>query len=221
MRSKVTDYNEIVKSFKDGMTIAIGGQCNHGSPNKLIECLLDSGVKHLTTVSLDAGDADITIGKLIHAGMVDKMITSHIGKNVEAVALYAAGKLEIEFNPMGTVVERTRCSGAGLGGVLTKTGIGTVVEEGKQVIELDGERYILEKAIRPDISITRCRKADLIGNLTYHGTSFNSNPVFVTASKLSIVEADMIVEVGELSDDEIVTPSPYVDMILSQEVRFK
>ncbi len=221
MKSKVTSYSDIVKCFKDGQTIAIGGQCNHGTPNKLIQCLLDSGVRHLTLISVDAGDKDLTIGRLIHAGMVDKMIVSHIGKNVEAVAMYEAGELEIELNPMGSLVERVRCGGMGLGGVLTKTGVGTVVAERRQTVVMDGEEYLLEPALRADIALTRGRFVDPMGNVTYHGTGHNTNPVFVTAADISIVEADFIVDIGEISDDDIVTPAPFVDMILQQEVVFR
>lgn len=221
MKSKITDYAAIVKCFKDGQTIAIGGQANHGSPNKLIQCLLDSGAKHLTIISIDSGDVDVTIGRLVHAGVVDKMITSHIGKNSETVGLYEAGKIEIELNPMGTLTERMRCGGVGLGGVLTKTGIGTVVAERRQTIAIDGEDYLLEPALRPDISLTRGHFVDPIGNIAYHGTGCNSNPVWAMAGKLSIVEADFLVDLGEISDDNIVTPSPFVDIILGQEVRFK
>lgn len=221
MKNKVTDYSEIIKCFKDGQTIAVGGQANHGSPNKLIQCLLDSGARHLTIISIDSGDYDRTVGRLVHAGVVDKMITTHIGKNPETVGLYEAGKIELELNPMGTLVERMRCGGVGLGAVLTKTGVGTVIEERRQVIEMNGEKYLLEPALRADVALTRGHFADPIGNVSYHGTGRNSNPVFAMAADLSIVEADLIVDLGEISDDAIVTPSPFVDMILKQEVRFK
>lgn len=221
MKNKITEYSEIIKCFRDGQTIAIGGQANHGSPNKLIQCLIDSGVKHLTIISLDSGDMDVTIGRLVHAGMVDKMITTHIGRNQETVALYDAGKIEVELNPMGTLIERVRCGGVGLGGVLTKTGVGTVVEEGKKTLEVNGEKYLVETVLRADIALTRARKADPLGNLTYHGTGFNSNPIFAMAADLSIVEADSLADLGEIADDEVVTPSPFVDMILKQEAQFK
>lgn len=220
MDSKIRSYEEIVSCFHDGQSILIGGQANHGNPNKLIQCLLDSHVKHLTIISLDSGADNQTIGRLVHAGMVDRMITTHIGRNSETVALYDAGKIDIELNPMGTLVERVRSGGSGLGGILTRTGVDTVVEKNRKTVELDGVKYILEPALRADISLTRARFADPIGNLCYHGTGFVSNPVFVTAGDLSIVEADFIVDLGEISDDEVVTPAPFVDMILKQEVTF-
>lgn len=221
MKSKITDYEEIVKCFKDGQTIAISGQATHGVPNKLIECLVDSGAKHLTIISIDSGDKNIAVGRLIHTGAVDKLITCHIAANPETVAHYQDGSIEIELNPMGNLVERMRCGGAGLGGVLTKTGLGTVVEENKQVINVNGENYIIEPALRADIALTRGRYVDPLGNVAYHGTSCNSNPVWAMAADVSIVEADFIVDFGELSDDHIDLPMPFVDMILKQEVRYK
>lgn len=214
MKSKVRTYEEIMSLFKDGQTIAIGGQANHGSPTRLIECLIASGAKHLTIISIDSGDMNVTIGRLIHENRVDKLITTHIGKNPETVALYDAGKLEVELNPMGSFIERVRCGGMGLGGALTKTGLGTVVEENRDVITVNGEKYLVEPAIRADISLTRCRKADPIGNLVYHGTGENSNPIIATAGDISIVEVDMMCDLGELNIDEIKLPSVFVDVIL-------
>lgn len=215
MKSKVTSREAILACFKDGQTIGIGGQANHGSPNRLIELLVESGARDLTIVSLDSGDRDLTVGRLIHSGQVKKLITTHIGKNTEAVALYGKGELEVEFNPMGSFIERMRCGGMGLGGVLTKTGLGTVVEENKQKIISNGEEYLLEPAIHVDISLVRARRADPMGNLAYRGTSGNSNPILVTAADLSIVEADHLMELNELTIDEITTPGLFVDMILA------
>lgn len=221
MKSKITEYSEIVKCFKDGQTIAISGQATHGVPNKLIECLVDSGARHLTIISIDSGDPNVAVGRLIHTGAVDKLITCHIAANTETVALYRDGKLEVELNPMGNLVERMRCGGSGLGGVLTKTGLGTVVEESKQKININGQDYLVEPALRADIALTRGRYVDPIGNVAYHGTSCNSNPVWAMAADLSIVEADFIVDLGELTDDQVQLPMPFVDMILKQEVCYK
>lgn len=214
MKSKVATKEAIMACFQDGQTIGIGGQANHGSPNRLIELLVESGVKDLTIVSLDSGCENFTIGRLIHSGQVKKIVTTHIGKNSETVALYSSGKLEVALNPMGSFIERIRCGGMGLGGILTKTGLGTVVEEGKQKIRSNGEDYLLEPAIRVDISLTRARRGDPMGNLSYRGTSGNSNPILVTAGDLSIVEVDYLMELGELTVDEITTPALFVDMIL-------
>lgn len=215
MQSKLRTRDEIIACFHDGQTIAIGGQANHGSPKRLIECLVDSGAKGLTIVSIDSGDANLTVGRLIHTGQVSKMITTHIGKNPETVALLRDGRLEVELNPMGSFIERLRSGGMGLGGVLTRTGLGTVVEEGRQAVEVNGQRYLIEPALRVDIALTRARRADPMGNLAYRGTSGVSNPILVTAGDLSIVEADFLMELGELTVDDITTPGMFVDMLLS------
>lgn len=214
MESKVRTREEIISQFHDGQTIAIGGQANHGSPRRLIECVVESGAKNLTIISLDSGDMNLTVGRLVHTGQAKKLITTHIGKNTETVALYDAGKLEVEFNPMGTLIERLRCGGMGLGGVLTKTGLGTVVEQGKQIITVNGERYLLETPLRADISLVRARRCDPMGNLAYRGTSGNSNPIIVTCGDLTMVDADFLMELNELSIDDIATPGMFVDMIL-------
>ena len=214
MKDKRTDKEKIIESFRDGQVIAVGGQAGHGRPERLIDLLIESGVKHLTTLSLDTGEPDGGVGKLVHHGMVDKMIAAYAGRNQEAVNLYNQGKLEFELMPMGTFIERIRAAGMGLGGILTKTGIGTVMEETHQKISLNGEEYLLEPALRPDVAITRARKADPIGNLTFHGTGHNSNPVMAMSGKLSIVEADYLFDLGELNPDEVKVPFPFVDMIL-------
>ena len=221
MKSKIKAYEDIIPYFKDGMTIAVGGMANHGVPNKLIDCLLESGAKHLTTISLDSGDMNVGFGRLVHAGVIDKMYTTHIGKNPETTGLLEEGKIKIQFNPMGTLIERVRCGGFGLGGVLTKTGLGTVVENYMDTIEVDGEKYILAKALRADIALTRGRFSDPIGNVCYHGTNCNSNPIFAQSADLSIVEADFLVDFGEVRDDAVITPSNYVDIVLAQEVSYR
>jgi len=213
--SKVRSREEIVAQFKDGQTLAIGGQANHGSPRRLIECVLESGARHLTVLSIDSGDFNTTIGRLIHAGVVDKLITTHVGRNPETVEHIKNGTMEVELNPMGSFIERLRCGGLGLGGVLTKTGLGTVVRERKQVVQVNGEDYLLEPALRADVSLVRCRRADPIGNLAYHGTSCNSNPIVVTCGNLSIVDCDHLFDLGELTIDDIATPGVFVDMILA------
>lgn len=215
MKDKITTKEAIMACFRDGQTIGIGGQANHGSPNRLIELLVESGAKDLTIVALDSGNQNETVGRLIHTGQVKKIVTTHIGKNPETVALYAAGKLEVELNPMGSFIERVRSGGMGLGGVLTKTGLGTVVEEQRKKISLEGEEYLVEPAIRVDIALSRARRGDPTGNLGYRGTSGNSNPIFVTAGDLSIVEVDQLMELNELTTDQITTPGLFVDMILA------
>lgn len=217
MTEKYALPDEIISLFKDGQTLMCGGFANGGTPNRLIDCVIASGARHFTLISNDSGDADLTIGRLIHLGLVDKLIASHIGRNTETVALVAEGRIELELVPQGSLAERMRCGGAGLGGVLTKTGLGTVVEEGKQLIEVNGEAWMLETALRADIGLVRARTADPLGNLTYRGTMRNFNPMIAQASDITLVDADMLVDVGELAMDAIVTPGVFVDKILMMQ----
>ena len=214
--SKVRAREEIIAQFKDGQILAIGGQTNQYMPDRLIDCVLESGAKHLTVYSIDSSDPDHGVSLLLQNGRVDRMITTHVGTNPLTNERIQSGKLEVEFNPMGTFIERIRCGGMGLGGVLTKTGIGTVVEKGKQVIEVKGEKYLLETALHADVAITRCRRADPIGNLTYSGSSGHaSHPVIATCADLSIVECDHFCDLGEIGPDEVKVPGMFVDMILA------
>lgn len=215
MESKVTTREQIIACFKDGQTIAIGGQAGQNMPYRLIECILESGVKHLTVYSIDSGDPDMGVGRLVHAGVVDRMITTHIGTNPETSAKMLSGEMDIELNPMGSFIERIRCGGLGLGGVLTKTGLGTVVQERRQVVNVGGQDYLLEPALRADIAITRARRADPIGNLAYRGTGGASHPVIATCGDLSIVECDHLCDLGEITPDEVKVPGMFVDMILA------
>ena len=206
---------QIIASIKDGQTIAIGGQTNNYMPERLIDCVLESGAKHLTVYSIDSSDPGMGISRIIEAGRVDKMITTHVGTNPRTNARIQDGSLKAELIPMGTFIERIRCGGMGLGGVLTKTGLGTVVEEGKQVIEVNGQKYLLETALHADVALTRCRKADPLGNLAYRGSSGHaSHPVIATCADLSIVECDHFCDLGEIGPDEVKVPGMFVDMIL-------
>ncbi|ATA21078.1 acetate CoA/acetoacetate CoA-transferase alpha subunit [Gibbsiella quercinecans] len=214
MASKFALPEEIIALFKDGQTLMCGGFANHGVPNRLIDCVIASGARHFTLISNDSGDANLTIGRLIHHGLVDKLIASHIGRNTETVALVAAGKIALELVPQGSLAERMRCGGSGLGGVLTKTGLSTVVDKGKQHIEVDGEEWLLETPLRADIGLVRARTADPLGNLTYRGTMRNFNPLVAKAANLTLVDADIQVDVGELGVESIVTPGVYVNKIL-------
>lgn len=214
MASKFALPEEIIALFKDGQTLMCGGFANHGVPNRLIDCVIASGARHFTLISNDSGDANLTIGRLIHHGLVDKLIASHIGRNTETVALVAAGKIALELVPQGSLAERMRCGGSGLGGVLTKTGLSTVVDKGKQHIEVDGEEWLLETPLRADIGLVRARTADPLGNLTYRGTMRNFNPLVAKAANLTLVDADIQVDVDELGVDSIITPGVYVNKIL-------
>lgn len=215
MESKVTTRDQILSRFRDGQTIAIGGQAGQNMPYRLIECILESGARHLTIYSIDSGDPDKGVGRLVHAGVVDRMITTHIGTNPETSAKMLAGEIDVELNPMGSFIERIRCGGLGLGGVLTKTGLGTVVQERRQVVNVAGQDYLLESALRADICITRARRADPIGNLAFRGTGGASHPVIATCGDLSIVECDHLCDLGEITPDEVKVPGLFVDMILA------
>ena len=212
---KVRTREEIIACFHDGQTIAVGGQAGCNAPWRLIDCLMESGAKHLTIYSIDCHDPGIGIGKLIRAGRVDRMVTTHMGTNPEASQRMLAGEMQVELAPMGSFMERLRCGGAGLGGVLTRTGLGTVVQEGKQIITVQGRQYLLEEPLRADIAITRARRADVTGNLAYRGTGTASHPVIATAADLSIVECDFLCDVAEIVPDDVRVPGIFIDMILA------
>lgn len=214
MSGKFRTSDEITALFRDGQTIVVGGFANHGVPNGLIDCVLDSGARHLTLLSNDTGDADLTIGRLVHNGRVDRFIGSHIGMNSETVAAVEEGRIDVTLIPQGSLAERIRCGGSGLGGVLTKTGLGTIAENGKQILDVNGERWLLEPALRGDIALVRARTADPYGNLTYRGTSRNFNPLVAKAADITVAEADHLVELDEIEPDRVVTPGVFVDMIL-------
>ncbi len=214
MVSKLRTKTEIAALFEDGQTIVVGGFANHGEPDALIDCVLESGARHLTLLGNDTGDANETVGRLIHEGRVDRVIGSHIGMNAETVELVAAGKIEVTLVPQSSLAERLRCGGSGLGGVLTKTGLGTIAEEGKKIIEVDGQRWLLETALRGDVALVRARAADPYGNLIYRGTSRNFNSLVAKTAAVTVVEADALVDLGEIEPDQVVTPGIYVDMIL-------
>lgn len=215
MESKAKSREAIISQFHDGQIIAIGGQTAHFMPERLIGCILESGARHLTIYSIDTSDPGMGVGRLIDAGVVDHIITTHVGTNPVTNAQIQAGTLTAEFSPMGSFIERIRCGGLGLGGVLTKTGLGTVVEDGKQIVEVNGERFLLETALRADVAITRARRADPIGNLAYRGSSGRaSHPVIATCGALSIVECDHYCDLGEITPDEVEVPGMFVDMIL-------
>ena len=212
---KLYTADEIVKQFKDGQTLVIGGFGHFGTPERLITLVLESGARHLTVVALNSCIPGYGIGRLLTARVVDKMITSHIGNNREAMDLYERNEMEVEFCPMGTLAERLRAGGAGIAGFYVDTGMGTGVEAGKEIHEFNGKKYMLETALTGDIALVRCRAADPLGNLAYHGTNENSNPlVAMNASTLTIADPDMVLEIDEIGGDRIVTPGVYIDMIL-------
>jgi acetate CoA/acetoacetate CoA-transferase alpha subunit len=210
----VMSPQEALSAVKPGMSIMVGGFNYGGIPYTLVDALLEAGTDGLTLISNDTSYVDVGHGKLVAAGRVKKVIASHVGLNKKTGELYNAGKLELELVPQGTFVERIRAAGFGLGGFLTPTGVGTVVEEGKQVLEVNGKKYILELPLRADVALIRAHKADRMGNLTYFGTNRNFNPAMATAADLVIAEVDSIVDPGELDPNNIVTPGLLVDILV-------
>jgi 3-oxoacid CoA-transferase A subunit len=198
----------------DGMTICAGGFGLCGIPERLIDAIRDSGVKDLTFVSNNAGIDNEGLGKLLRTRQVRKMISSYVGENKEFERQYLAGELEVEFCPQGTLAERCRAGGAGIPGFYTKTGVGTIVADGKETKEFDGEEYVLERGIRADLSIIKGWKADEAGNLVFRKTARNFNQPMATAGKVCVAEVEEIVAVGSLDPDSVHLPSIYVKRMI-------
>ncbi|ERM91317.1 CoA transferase subunit A [Caldanaerobacter subterraneus] len=211
---KVVTFEELRPLFKDGMTLMIGGFLANGTPEKLIDLLIELNVKDLTIIANDTSFPDRGIGRLVVAGLVKKVITSHIGTNPVTGKLMNEGKIEVELVPQGTLAERIRAYGAGLGGILTPTGVGTMVEEGKQKITVNGKEYLLELPLGADIALIRGSIVDEFGNIYYKGTTRNFNPIMALAAKTVIVEAEKIVKVGEIKPEDVMTPGVLVDYIV-------
>ena len=207
--------------LRDGMTLAVGGFGLSGIPADLIEAVRDSGVRDLTVVSNNMGVDGKGLGILIEAGQVRKVIASYVGENKLFAEQYLAGKLEVEFTPQGTLAERLRAGGAGIPAFYTKTGVGTLVAEGKPLAEFDGETYVQERAIRADVALVHAHTADTDGNLIYRYTARNFNPVVATAGAVTIAEAEVIVAPGELDPNHIVTPGVYVQRLVQASDRVK
>ncbi|KGR84474.1 CoA transferase subunit A [Lysinibacillus odysseyi] len=215
MKNKVVQSVSDLKSiFKDKQKILAGGFGLSGSPLTVIDMIAETNVKGLHIVSNNLGDHGIGLHKLFIQGQIEKAIGSFFTMNREAVVAWSEGKLDIELLPQGTLAEAIRCGGAGIGGFYTKTAVGTELAKGKEEREIDGERYIFEKAIKGDVAIIRAKTADRLGNLTYHTTARNFNPMMATAADIVIVEVDEIVETGELDPESIITPHVYVDYII-------
>jgi 3-oxoacid CoA-transferase subunit A len=198
----------------DGMTVMAGGFGLCGIPEELITAIRDSGVKDLTVISNNAGVDDFGLGVLLQTRQVKKMISSYVGENKEFERQYLSGELELEFNPQGTLAERCRAGGAGIAGFYTKTGVGTVIAEGKEHKVFDGETYVLETGLVADLSIVKAWKGDTEGNLIYRKTARNFNPNMATAGKITVAEVEEKVGVGELDPDQIHTPGIFVSRIV-------
>ncbi len=214
MKKQIITAQEAASKIKDGMVLMIGGFMAAGSPKKIIDAIVASDVKDLTIVCNDTAFPDKGIGKLIAAKKVKKVIASHIGTNPLTIEQYNNKEIDVEFVPQGTLAEKVRCAGSGLGGVLTPTGFGTVVAEGKQIIELNGTPYLLETALRGDVALLGANLADHSGNLVYKGTTQNFNPLMAMACDLVIAEAEEIVETGQIPMENIHTQNIFVDFLV-------
>ncbi|QLY70287.1 acetate CoA-transferase subunit alpha [Citrobacter freundii] len=215
MKTKLLTLQDATHFFRDGMTIMVGGFMGVGTPPRLVEALLESGVRDLTLIANDTAFVDTGIGPLIVNGRASKVIASHIGTNPETGRRMIAGEMEVQLVPQGTLIEQIRCGGAGLGGFLTPTGVGTIVEDGKQTLTLDGKTWLLERPLRADLALIRAHRADMLGNLTYQLSARNFNPLIALAADLTLVEPDEMVEIGELLPDQIITPGAVIDHIIS------
>ncbi|MEM1312969.1 MAG: 3-oxoacid CoA-transferase subunit A [Pseudomonadota bacterium] len=207
---------EAAELVPDGASVLIGGFMAVGTPHRMIDALAARGARGLTVIANDTAMPGVGIGKLIEAGCVARVVASHIGLNPETQRKMFAGEIEVDLVPQGTLVERIRAGGVGLGGVLTPTGLGTIVEEGKRVIEVDGTRFLLETPIRADIALIAARQADYAGNLEYSLTAHNFNPIMALAADTVIAEPQHIVPLGVISPDAVKTPGILIDHLLER-----
>ncbi len=213
---KAIKVNEAVAMIPNGATLMIGGFMAVGTPERLMDELVKQNRKGLTVIANDSARPGVGIGKLIDHKAIAKLMVSHIGTNPETQRQMIAGELEVELIPQGTLAERVRCAGFGLGGVLTATGVGTVVEEGKQTLAINGTKYLVEVPIKADFALINAKRADYYGNLDYSLTAHNFNPLMAMAAETVMTEADSIVPVGVIPPDEVKTPSVLVDYIIER-----
>ncbi len=212
---KLITPHDLKRRFHDGLSIMFGGFMGCGTPEKIINLILDSGAKHLTIIGNDTAFPDTGVGRLISAGRVDKVIASHIGTNPVTGKLMMEGKLEVELIPQGTLVERIRCGGAGLGGFLTPTGIGTEVEAGKTKLSLEGTEYLLERPLKADVAILLAHRGDRRGNLSYNRAARNFNPIVALAADFVVAEIQNYKPNEFLDPNSIMTPGALVDAFIS------
>lgn len=205
---------EAVALVKDGMTVMMGGFLAVGGPNKFVDALMETDVKDLTIIANDTTYPDRGLGKLVVAGKVKKVIASHIGTNPVTGDLYNQGALEIEFCPQGTLAERIRAAGSGLGGVLTTTGLGTIIAEGKPIVQVDGVDYLLEKPLHADVAVLGVSRADEMGNLFWKGNTRNFNSLMATAADVVIAEVQELVPAGAIPPECVHTPYIFVDYLV-------
>lgn len=212
---QTTKLESAVERIPNGASLMIGGFMGVGTPERLVDELVRQGKKELTVIGNDTALPGVGIGKLVSANALRKVVASHIGLNPETQKKMLGGDLEVELVPQGTLIERIRAGGYGLGGVLTPTGVGTVVEEGKRKIEVDGREFLLESPLRADFALLHAFLSDYLGNLTYVLTARNFNPVMAMAADTVIVDAEHMVPVGMISPDHVMTPAPLVDYLVA------
>lgn len=212
--AKMITQQAAAAMVKDGMTVMIGGFLGVGTPESLVDALVAQGTKDLTVIANDTAFPEKGIGKLVIKKQLKKAIVSHIGTNPETGRQMNAGELAVDLVPQGTLAERIRAGGAGLGGILTPTGLGTVVAEGKQTITVDGREFLLEKPLRADVALIKAHTADKAGNLVFHSSARNFNPLMATAAEVVIVEATNIVEIGAIDPDAVMLPGIFVKYLV-------
>jgi acetate CoA/acetoacetate CoA-transferase alpha subunit len=212
---QTTVVSAAIEMVPDGASLMIGGFMGVGTPERVIDEIIRQGKRELTVIANDTAMPGIGIGKLVRAKSLRKVIVSHIGLNPETQQLMMSGQLNVELVPQGTLIERIRAGGHGLGGVLTPTGLGTIVEENKQRIEVDGKSYLVETALCADFALVHAFLADYVGNLSYALTARNFNPVIAMAGTTVIANADHIVPVGVIAPDHVITPAPVVDYLIA------
>ena len=215
MKNKLITIEQAVDMIHDGMTIMVGGFLGCRNPYQIVDALVAKGVKDLTLIANDTSFPEIGIGKLIVNKQVKNLIASHVGTNKETGNQMNSGEMNVELVPQGTLAERIRAAGAGLGGILTPTGLGTIVAEGKDIITIDGKEYLLEKPLKADLAIIVGAIVDKKGNIRYAKATRNFNPLMATAADIVIVEADEVVEVGQIDPDDVMTPGIFVDYIVN------
>jgi len=211
---KMTTIDQALEAVREGMTVMVGGFLAVGTPERLIDALVAKGIRDLTIIGNDTGFPDRGIGKLVVNRQVKKAIVSHVGTNPETGRQMNAGEMAVDLVPQGTLAEQVRAGGAGLGGVLTPTGLGTIVAEGKEIVLVDGKEFLLEKPLTADVALLKAHKADKMGNLQFYRSARNFNPLMAMAAKHVIVQADQIVEVGEIDPDLVMTPGILVHQIV-------
>jgi len=212
---KTVSLDQAVAMIPDGASVMVGGFMGVGTPERMIDEIVRQGKRGLTVIANDTASPNLGIGKLVRAKLLRKAIVSHIGLNPETQQQMMSGSLEVELVPQGTLIERIRAAGFGLGGILTPTGVGTLAAEGKRQLELDGKSYLIEAALTADFALVHAFLADYLGNLAYALTARNFNPVIAMAGKTVITDADHIVPVGVIAPDHVITPAPVVDYLIA------